>query len=40
MYHAVMVSGSLSWFCAGAGVVAAMFGFFALYGRCHLVDLA
>ena len=40
IYHAVLVSGSLPWFCVGAGLLAAMFGAFALYGRRHRVDLA
>jgi len=40
MYHAVMVSGSGFWFGTGAGIVIAMFGLFALYGRRHRVDLA
>jgi len=39
MYHAVMVSGSALWFSTGAGIVAAMFGFFWFYGRHHRVDL-
>lgn len=39
MYHAVTVGGSVFWFSAGAGIVAMMFGVFALYGRKHRVDM-
>ena len=39
MYHAVMVSGSVPWLAVGAGLVAAMFGGFALFGRRHRVDM-
>ena len=40
IYHAVMVSGSVFWGCAGAGIIAAMFGVFALLGRVRKVPLA
>ena len=39
MYHAVMVSGSVPWFLAGAGTVALMFAAFALCGRMRRVDM-
>jgi len=39
MYHAVMVSHSVMWFAIGAGLLAVMFGVFALYGRFHKVDM-
>ena len=39
VYHSVMVSRSLTWCVAGIGVIAAIFGFFFLYGRKHRVDL-
>ena len=39
MYHAATVSGSVGWGAAGAGVVAAMFGGFWLFGRKHRVDM-
>ena len=40
IYHAVLVSGSLPWFCVGAGLLAAMFGGFWAYGRRHRVDMS
>jgi ferrous iron transport protein B len=39
IYHAVMVSHSSLWFCIGAGILAAMFGFFWAYGKKHRVDM-
>ncbi|MGN0853794.1 MAG: ferrous iron transport protein B [Kiritimatiellia bacterium] len=39
VYHAVMVSHSLFWGGAGAGLLAVLFGLFALYGRRHRVEL-
>ena len=39
MYHAVTVSHSPFWLVVGAGVVAALFGAFALIGRRHRVEL-
>ena len=39
IYHAVTVSGSVLWFGVGTGVIAAMFGFFRIYGRTHRVDM-
>ena len=39
IYHAVMVSGSVIWGCVGAGIIAAMFGFFTVLGRIRRVDL-
>ena len=39
MYHAAMVSHSPLWFAVGAGVIAAMFGGFWLFGRTHRVDM-
>ena len=39
LYHAVMVSHSSLWFCIGAGMLAAMFGFFWAYGKKHRVDM-
>ncbi|MGN0847585.1 MAG: ferrous iron transport protein B [Kiritimatiellia bacterium] len=40
IYHALAVSHSALWFSTGAGILAAMFGAFWLYGRRHRVDLA
>ena len=40
IYHAVAVSHNWIWCGIGAGLLAAMFGAFALYGRRHRVDLA
>lgn len=39
IYHSLMVSHNSVWLVAGAGVLAAMFGAFWLYGRNHRVDL-
>jgi ferrous iron transport protein B len=39
MYHAVTVSGSVAWFGLAAGLLAAMFGFFRLYGKKHRVEM-
>ena len=39
IYHAVMVSGSVVWGAVGVGVLAALFGSFAIYGKRHRVDL-
>ena len=39
MYHAVMVSHSPLWLGVGAGMVAAMFGGFWLFGRKHRVNV-
>jgi ferrous iron transport protein B len=39
IYHAVMVSHSSLWFSIGAGILAAMFGFFWAYGKKHRVDM-
>ena len=39
MYHAVMVSHSVLWFGVGAGIIAAMFGCCAAYGRHRRVDM-
>ena len=39
IYHAVAVSGSVTWLVVGCGLVAAMFGGFWAYGRKHRVDM-
>ena len=39
IYHAVAVSHDPLWGAVGAGLIAAMFGGFAFYGRRHRVDL-
>ena len=39
IYHAVMVSHSSLWFCAGTGILAAMFGGFWCYGKRHRIDM-
>ena len=39
IYHALMVSHSSLWFSIGAGILAAMFGFFWAYGKKHRVDM-
>ena len=40
IYHAVAVSHNWIWCGIGAGLLVAMFGLFALYGRHHRIDLA
>ena len=39
IYHSAVVSHDPVWFGAGVGIIAAMFGFFWLYGRKHRVDM-
>lgn len=39
IYHAVAVTHSPLWFTVGASVIVAIFGFFAIYGRKHRVDM-
>ena len=39
VYNAVMVTGSVFWALTGAGILAAMFAGFYLYGRKHKVDM-
>jgi hypothetical protein len=39
VYNAVMVTGSSFWALTGAGILAAMFIGFFLYGRKHKVDM-
>ena len=39
IYHAVMVSHSSLWLCAGTGILAAMFGAFWCCGKRHRIDM-